>query len=186
MSIEKLLQDHLEALNANTTAIVALTAALLGEADKDAAEEKAPAKGGRPPKETAAAKKKREAAERKAAEEAENAEEVEDEGEDENEMVPARKSVALKTLKKTLGDWLDCEDEDEAEDREEKLIAGLAHLGADRITDLDADDRIKVACYADNWIAGNDVDFEEIDAVIDGEDTPPAKSEKKTRKSALS
>lgn len=188
MSLEEQLAANTAAIEVNTAALEANTAALIAEGGTTADAGSAGSKGGRPPpKETAAAKKKREAAERKAAEElaaSEAAEQEEEEQEEEADLVPPRKSISSKALGKLLGDFMEVEDEDEAAEREEAVTAAFDHLGHSSLGDFadEAEDRVKVAMYADNWIAGNTVNFASIDEDHFPEDETPKKADKKSDK----
>lgn len=194
MGIEDFIAANTAALDANTKALTAaLQANATASAPKAAAATgdagSAGAKGGRPPKETAAQKKKREAAERKAAEDelaaAAGADEEEEEDEKGEDIAP-RKSITIKALGKIMGDWMDVEDEDVAEAREEQVVAAFDHLGVSSLGEItDADELRQLALYVDNWVAGNDVDFDALDELVQGEDVAPKTPAKKKKKSLL-
>lgn len=190
MGIEDFIAANTAALDANTKALTAsLEANATASAPKAAAATgdagSAGAKGGRPPKETAAQKKKREAAERKAAEDETAAGADEAEGEDEDAIAP-RKSITIKALGKIMGEWMEVDDEDVAEAREEQVVAAFDHLGVSNLGEItDADELRQLALYVDNWIAGNDVDFDALDELVQGEDVAPKAAGKKKKKSLL-
>jgi len=176
MSIETLLAELTTAIKENTVAHAKLAdvavaaskgkAAAPKEEPKEAPKEEPEESEDEAPKETAAAKKKRLAAEKKKAEaEAKTVEKPE-----------LEEAVGHDALHKLAGKFLATDDEAERDTNKGNFVGALAHLGAKKLTDLaDDSERARVAGYITYWMAGLEVDFDEIDALIpvaEGDDDP--------------
>lgn len=85
--------------------------------------------------------------------------------------VKPRSSVDAKDLRKLAQGYLGIEDEAEREERRANAKGGLEHLGYALLADIDNEaDMLRFAFYLDQWIAGQDVDFEESDAAFEDDD----------------
>ena len=178
MSIETLIAELTTAIKDNTAAHAKLaevaTAAARGKATTTAKEE--PKEEPKEEAETPAAKKKRLAAEKKKAEaEAEKKDEAEAE-KGEAEKPELAESVTHDELHKLAGKFLASDDADVRDNAKSNFVGALAHLGAKKLTELEDDaQRARVAGYITYWMAGLEVDFDEIDALIpdaEGDDDP--------------
>jgi hypothetical protein len=168
MGIEELLAANTAALEANTAAHaklaeVAMAAAGSATGGTTSAETPAATKEKEAPaKETAAAKKKRLAAEKKA--------EAEAEAKAKAAVKPEiSSSVSAADLKKAAAGFLKGDDEEARDLAKQNFIGALEHLGCGKSLSSveEPADRAKLAGYIAYWQAGLDVDFDEIDAIID-------------------
>ncbi len=175
-----------EALAANTAALIENTAAHSKLAEVAMAAAGGKAASGKPAKEetsseeeetkeTAAEKKKRLAAEKAAATKKAAADKKAAATKEAPELVAEMPAAALhKIAAAFMSDDLDEADRDA---NKANFVGGLAHLGAKKFSEL-ADDaeRARLAAYIGYWQAGLDVDFEEIDALVEalgaGDDDP--------------
>lgn len=184
MSIEEALAANTAALIENTAAHAKLAEVAMAAAGGKAA---APAKAApkeepvedeeEAPKETAAEKKKRLAAEKKKADAAAAAKKKAAAKTEAPELVAEMPAAALhKIAAAFMSDDLD---EAERDANKANFVGGLAHLGAKKFSELSDDsERARLAAYIGYWTAGLDVDFEEIDGLIEalgegeGDDDP--------------
>lgn len=166
MALEKLIEDLIAALNANTTAhskladvAIAAAAEKTTKAAAEAPAKKAPAKKAEADEEDEEPKK---APAKKTAEKAPA------------KKAPAKKKgpeLVLKVKEDQIADiavgFMSTDDEEEREERKTKMRSALQHLGFKKATEIDnAEDRAKFASYLAFWAAGEDVDFEDIDEKI--------------------
>ena len=164
MSLEQQIADLTAAVKENTAAHAKLAEVAAAAASTKPVEEKAPAK------KTTAAKK---------------TEESEDAAEEKTttKKAPAKKTTAKKTekpelaksvtaakLKTAAGGYLKGDDEEARDAAKTNFKAALDHLGATSLSGVDNNtDRAKLAGYIAYWQADLEVDFEEIDALIEGD-----------------
>lgn len=158
MALEDKIAELITALNENTAAHAKLgeiaTAAQASKASGD--EEKAP------PEEKKAAPKKapaKKAPAKKAAPKKKAPPELKD-------------SVTKAAIAKTAGAYLGDEelDDETREARKQNIIGAFGHLGVSKLGEItDNTDRAKLAGYIAYWMADLEVDFEAIDAIIEGE-----------------
>ena len=173
MSIEEALAANTAALIENTAAHAKLAeVAMAASGGKAAAPSKASEKAEsteeeEAPKETAAEKKKRLAAEKKKKDAAAAAEKKAQAAKAEKpELVAEMPAAALhKIAAAFMSDDLD---EELRDANKANFVGGLAHLGAKKFSELaDDSERARLAAYIGYWQAGLDVDFNEIDGLIE-------------------
>ncbi|MFU1607369.1 hypothetical protein ACM25O_13370 [Sulfitobacter pontiacus] len=175
MSIEEALAANTAALIENTKAHAKLAevamAAAGGKASASTAEKAkvTETEEEEAPKETAAEKKKRLAAEKAAATKKAAAEKAKASKAKKPELVSEMTAAELhKIAAAFMSDELD---EAERDANKANFVGGLAHLGAKKFSELSDDtERARLAAYIGYWQAGLDVDFEEIDGLIEALD----------------
>ena len=169
MSLEEALAANTAALIANTEAHANLaavaTAATGGKATTKPTKEESkeePEEQDEAPKETAAEKKKRLAAEKKAAAAKKAA------ADKKKEKPELEAEVTGAELHKIASAYLKGDDEETRDTNKENFVGGLAHIGAGKLGEIESDtDRARLAAYIQYWTAGLDVDFDEIDALVE-------------------
>lgn len=77
------------------------------------------------------------------------------------ESKPTGKEISDKDLRKQIAEFMDAaEDDDEADEREEFLVAALNELGAKRAPDVEQKDRAKLLYWVARKASGKKVDFD--------------------------
>jgi hypothetical protein len=124
------------------------------ETDTDTDEDDAAAKkkAAAEKRKAAAAKKKKEEAAKKAAEESEA------------EIVTEISKVDLHAKAK---EFMSSDDSEERDAAKANFASALEHLGAAKLSEVDDDDRARLATYINAWSAGSEkIDFEDLDEKI--------------------
>ncbi|AIT13314.1 hypothetical protein DSS3P1_79 [Ruegeria phage DSS3-P1] len=160
MSIEAALAELTAAVKENTAAHAKLAeVAAAAAGGKAAAPAKAPAKDEAPAEEKKPAAKAAAKPAAKAAAKKPAAKKV--------EPPELAGSVTHTEIAKIGAAFLKGDDEEARDAAKSNFIAGLQHIGAAKLGEIDSDeDRARLAGYIAYWTAGLEVDFEAIDEIV--------------------